>query len=65
MGSGGLMIKRMMLLVSCLLLIITSGCSSDRRDLERMTLSLAYGWDIDKDDKLTVYQASTIFNKDV
>ncbi|MCI1695701.1 Ger(x)C family spore germination protein [Aneurinibacillus aneurinilyticus] len=59
------MIKRMMLLVSCLLLIITSGCSSDRLDLERMTLSLAYGWDIDKDDKLTVYQASTIFNKDV
>ncbi|NMF01573.1 Ger(x)C family spore germination protein, partial [Aneurinibacillus aneurinilyticus] len=59
------MIKHMMLIVVCLLLMVTLGCSHDRLDLENTTLSLTYAYDVDDDDKLTVYQASTIFNKDV
>ncbi|MED4726692.1 Ger(x)C family spore germination protein [Aneurinibacillus migulanus] len=59
------MIRRTVLMAACLLLIVTSGCNSDRLDLEDTSLSLAYAYDVDDDDKLTVYQASAIFNKDV
>lgn len=50
------------LIPAFLLLIILTGCW-DRLELEKQSISLTYGFDLDKDDQLTVYQLNPIFNK--
>lgn len=48
----------------CLLLPILTGCW-DQLALEKQSISLTYGYDLDKDGKKTVYQLNPIFNKKV
>ncbi len=48
----------------CLLLPILTGCW-DQLALEKQSISLTYGYDVDKDGKKTVYQLNPIFNKKV
>ncbi|AMA72999.1 MULTISPECIES: Ger(x)C family spore germination protein [Aneurinibacillus] len=55
--------KRAKFIVVCLWLFFMSGCG-DRLDVEDLTLSLAYGIDLDKDNELMVYQISPVFSKD-
>jgi Ger(x)C family germination protein len=50
------------LILTCLLLIILTGCW-DRLELEKQSISLTYGFDLDKDDQLIVYQLNPIFEK--
>ncbi|WCK55632.1 Ger(x)C family spore germination protein [Aneurinibacillus sp. Ricciae_BoGa-3] len=49
-------------ILACCVLLILPGCW-DQRELERQTISLVYGYDIDGDDQLIVYQMSPIFSK--
>jgi Ger(x)C family germination protein len=44
------------------LLLMMTGCG-DRLELEKQSISLTYGFDLDKDNKIIAYQLSPIFNK--
>jgi Ger(x)C family germination protein len=50
------------LILACLLLIFLTGCW-DRLELEKQSISLTYGFDLDKDGQLIVYQLNPIFEK--
>lgn len=51
----------MCILIFCLLIIMT-GCW-DRIELEEQSISLAYGFDVDKEDHLIAYNVSPVFEK--
>jgi Ger(x)C family germination protein len=51
-------------ILACFLLLIMTGCW-DRIELEKQSISLTYGFDIDKDGQLIVYQLNPVFNKSV
>ncbi|WP_027414961.1 Ger(x)C family spore germination protein [Aneurinibacillus terranovensis] len=56
------MIRCATFILACFLLLILPGCW-DQLELEKQTLSLIYGYDIDGDDQLIIYQMSPEFNK--
>jgi Ger(x)C family germination protein len=57
------MIKRAKLILVCFWLLLMSACG-DRLDVEKATIPLVYGWDVDGDDKVIVYQVSPVFDKE-
>jgi Ger(x)C family germination protein len=58
------MIKWAKFILACFWLIFMSACGGgDRLDVEDTTLSLVYGFDVDGDDKVIVYQVNPVFDK--
>ena len=51
-------------ILACFLLLAITGCW-DRLELEKQSISLTYGLDLDKDDQMIVYELNPIFNKSV
>lgn len=58
------MIRGVKCVFVCFLIIIMSGCW-DRLELERRTISLIYGFDIDGKNKMRIYQLNPTFNSKV
>jgi Ger(x)C family germination protein len=57
------MIKRAKFILACFCLLLMSACG-DRLDVEKTTLPLVYGFDVDGDDKVMVYQVNPVFDKE-
>ncbi|WP_286884462.1 Ger(x)C family spore germination protein [Aneurinibacillus sp. UBA3580] len=57
------MIKRAKFILACFWLLLMPACR-EQLDVEKTTLSLVYGFDMDRDNKIIVYQVSPVFNKD-
>ncbi|MFC3885848.1 Ger(x)C family spore germination protein [Bacillus songklensis] len=57
------MIKRTKFILACFCLLLMSACG-DRIDVEKATVSLVYGFDVDGGDKVIVYQVNPVFDKE-
>ncbi|ARU62761.1 hypothetical protein CBW65_18645 [Tumebacillus avium] len=55
--------KRKLILLLLLLALLATGCGTEGKSLEQMSLSLAAAVDADENDRLVIYQSNPIFSQ--